>query len=83
MSVSTSALELQQTRRTRTEQAALDRIAERLALQFPELSAEQIADAIRGRYESFEGSSIRDFVPVLVERSVRTDLASVGSPPRA
>jgi hypothetical protein len=77
MSVSTSALDVQQTRRARTEQAALEKIAERLAVQFPELSAEQIADAIRGRYESFEGSPIRDFVPVLVERSVRTDLASV------
>jgi hypothetical protein len=47
--------------------------------QFPELSAEHIARAIQGRYDEFEGSRIRDFVPVLVERSVRAELAMVTS----
>jgi hypothetical protein len=59
----------------RREQAALDQIADRMAVQFPELSAEEIARTIHGRYEQFDGSAIRDFVPVLVERSVREQLA--------
>ena len=61
--------------RARAERAALDAIAERLAQQFPELSAEQITDAIRGRHAEFEYSAVRDFVPVLVERAVREDIA--------
>lgn len=57
----------------RVEAAALDGVAERLAAQFPELSAEQIADAIRGHYDGFDASPIRDFVPVLVERASRAE----------
>jgi len=36
--------------------------------------------AVHGRYEQFEDSRIRDFVPVLVERAVRTEI--VASVPR-
>lgn len=61
--------------RRRSEQKALDQIAERLAARFPELPADTITHAVQGRYAEFEGSRIRDFVPVLVERSVRADLS--------
>ena len=61
--------------RLRSEQKALDQIAERLATRFPDLPADAIAHAVQGRYAEFEGSRIRDFVPVLVERSVRADLS--------
>ena len=71
MSVASSG---QQSERARAERTALDHIAERLAAQFPELSATDIAVAIQGRYAQFEGSRIRDFIPVLVERSVKADL---------
>jgi hypothetical protein len=68
-----------QARRHRVEQAALSRIADRMAAQFPELPAADIHLAIQGRYAQFEGSPIRDFVPVLVERSVRADLTGASS----
>lgn len=61
--------------RLRSEQKALDQIAERLATRFPDVPADTIALAVQGRYAEFEGSPIRDFVPVLVERSVRADLS--------
>lgn len=60
--------------RTRAEQAAIDGLIARLSAQFPELPGETVARAVRGEYEGFAGSTVRDFVPVLVERSVRDQL---------
>jgi hypothetical protein len=65
-----------QSDRARVERAALDHLAERMAAQFPELPATEIAAAIQGKYAQFEDSRIRDFVPVLVERSVRDELVN-------
>lgn len=73
--MSTATQDAREVQRLRSEQKALDQIAERMASQFPELPADRIAHAIQGRYAEFDGSRIRDFVPVLVERSVRSDLA--------
>ena len=70
-----AANEHQQEARERTERAALQNIAERLARQFPELPSDEIVRTIQGRYEHFEGSRIRDFVPVLVESTVKNELA--------
>jgi hypothetical protein len=78
MSVSAATLHAQHAQRDRSEKAALADIAARLAGQFPELSAAEIANAIQGRYDAFDGSRIRDFVPILVERSVRTELITAG-----
>lgn len=69
-----TGIESQQTPRVTTESVVLDRLAERLATQFPELPAEVIVHTIRGEYDGFAASKIREFVPVLVERSVRADL---------
>jgi len=60
--------------RLHAEEKALDALIRRLMEQFPEVDQEQIVRAVHGRYEQFEDSRIRDFVPVLVERSVRADL---------
>jgi hypothetical protein len=75
MSTSTSTEQARQAHKQRAEREALDKIAERLCTQFPELPAERIVFTIQGRYSEFEGSRIRDFVPVLVERAVRADLS--------
>ena len=60
--------------RTRAEQAAIDGLIARLSAQFPELPGETVARAVRGEYDGYQGSTVRDFVPVLVERSVREQL---------
>jgi hypothetical protein len=62
-------------RRGTSEQDALRHVAARLAQQFPELPAEEIDQAVTGHYAAFEHSPIRDFVPVLVERATRQQLA--------
>jgi hypothetical protein len=54
----------QQAWRERVEREDLARIAARLAIQFPELPADDITHAIQGRYAEFDGSRIRDFAPV-------------------
>jgi hypothetical protein len=46
-----------------------------MAQQFPELPADEVEQAVYGKYETFGDSSVRDFVPVLVERATRRRLA--------
>lgn len=60
--------------RNRPEEAAIRLVVARLVRQFPELSAEDIDRAVYGQYDRFDGSPIRDFVPVLVERATRRQL---------
>jgi hypothetical protein len=69
-----AAQDRQRAHRQRSEELALGKIADRIAGQFPELSAEQIEQVIHGRCEAFAQARVRDFVPVLVERQVRRDL---------
>jgi hypothetical protein len=51
------------------------RVAARLVQQFPELPAAEVEHAVYGKYGTFEGSAVHDFVPVLVERASRQRLA--------
>jgi hypothetical protein len=61
--------------RAKAEQTALVNLVQRLATQFPELPAEQIGRTVRAEYDAYATASIRDFIPVLVERSARSSLA--------
>jgi hypothetical protein len=54
-----------------TEQASFNRIAEQLALAFPDVPCEQVTAAVESEQARFRDSPIRDFVPILVERAVR------------
>ena len=49
---------------------------ERLNSTYVELPADRIQSAIHSAQAIFEHSKIRDFVPLLVERRVRADLAN-------
>jgi hypothetical protein len=69
--------------RAKAERAALDSLVERLAHQFPELGADQIVHAVRGEYDEYAAAPVREFVPVLVERSVRSELAMTAARHRA
>jgi hypothetical protein len=74
VSVSAAIKQARQVRREREEQAALHQIAQRIAAQLPEVAHEVIVRTIRGEYEQFADSRVRDFVPVLVERRARAGL---------
>ena len=62
-------------RRSRAEeQKHINQVTARLADQFPELGAEEIQSAVHGEYARFDDAAIRDFVPILVERTSRETL---------
>ena len=67
--------ETRQQNAARREAIAMKHIAQRLSERFPTVPSERITTAINDRYARFEGSRVRDFVPVLVERSVRDELS--------
>ena len=64
-----------QARRRQTEEAAILRLVERLERRFPDVPSTEIEGAVRAKYAEFAGSRIRAFVPTLVERALRPQLA--------
>ena len=63
----------------KSEGDALAEVEGRLITAFSGLPHSQVRDAVGQAYSSFQHSRIRDFVPLLVERRVRTELAGFGS----
>jgi hypothetical protein len=63
-------------RRRASEAAAINHVIDRLTKQFPELDPERIAQLVNGKYKEYDESKIRDFLPILVERSTRQSLAA-------
>ena len=57
------------------ERAAMERLLDRLTQAFPDIPRDAITRAVELRYRGFDGRPVRDFVPVLVERSVKQQLA--------
>jgi len=56
---------------TQTEEMrALDELADRLRGRFPDAPPEGIEQMVRQVHHQYDGSPIRDFIPVLVEREV-------------
>lgn len=57
------------------EQAAMKQLEERLTSKYADLPAERVSAAVQNARARFDQSPIRDFVPLLVERRVRAELA--------
>ena len=57
------------------EAAALSQVTLRLQEAFPQLPAGDIRATVQEQYQRFDGSKIRDFVPIFVERNARDELA--------
>jgi hypothetical protein len=66
----------------RAEQAAVATVVQRLTSQFLDVPPETIQQAVRGEYDDYDNSAIRDFVPILVERAVRAELRHRARPAR-
>jgi hypothetical protein len=58
------------------ETRAVTEVAERLTASFPAVPADVVHATVRTSYERFTESRIRDFVPVLVERTAKSQLAN-------
>jgi len=53
------------------EDRAVREVVDRLAKQFPQLATEEVEHAVDESRREFDVSPIRDFVPLLVERSAK------------
>lgn len=61
------------------EEQALHAVTVRLQKQFPDLLPHEIDTLVRGKYRAFDGSPVRDFIPILVERQTREALQRTGT----
>ena len=58
-----------------TEQTIIEQLVARLAEKFPAVPGDKVAEVVNARYALFNDRPIRDFIPLLVERRARTELA--------
>jgi hypothetical protein len=66
------------------ELRAIDALATRLRAKYPETEPDEVRRLVVQVHHQYDGSRIRDFVPVLVEREVSDDLrARRTAPPPA
>jgi hypothetical protein len=57
------------------ERQALDHVSDRLSQSFADrLSPRQVDETVHSVHHRFDGSPVREFVPVLVERIARDEL---------
>ena len=57
------------------ERAQIDAVQHRLAQKYAELSHDHVAAVVQRAYARFSQSTVREFVPLLVERRAREELA--------
>ena len=58
-----STLKSESAHQARAEEAAFNKLTERIRGQFPEVEPEVIDKTVRGEYGKFETSPVRDFLP--------------------
>ena len=63
------------------EEALIDEVQQRLVQKYAHLSRGDVSAAVEAALTRFERSSIRDFVPLLVERRATARLSKNGLPP--
>jgi hypothetical protein len=61
------------------EAVALTQITERLQARFPHLAVERIHSSVQQHYQSLANARVRDYIPVLVERATRNELAALSA----
>ena len=49
------------------EAHAIDEVVDRLATRFPDIPSATVREVVEAQLAQFTGSTVRDFVPVLVE----------------
>jgi len=58
------------------ETRAVTEVSQRLVESFPDVAPDVIQHTVHTSHEQFAGSPVRDFVPVLVERSAKSSLSA-------
>jgi hypothetical protein len=62
-----------------SEQTIIDQLIEGLMRKYPAVPPDTVAVVVRGIHDRFDGRPLRDYVPLLVERRARSELAKVGA----
>ena len=62
-----------------TEQTSVAEVQTRLTDKYPQFSPADIATTVARVHARFDGSRIRDFVPLLVERGARAELMNAAT----
>jgi hypothetical protein len=62
-----------------SEAMLIEQVVDRLATSYPEVSRDDIAQTVAIAHDRFQHSTIREFVPLFVERRARAELSRSGS----
>ena len=57
--------------REAAEQRSVEEVIDRLTKRYPDVDRLEIVQIVAQEHQAFEGHPIRDFVPVLVEKSAK------------
>lgn len=58
------------------EWTVIQQLASRLAESYPNVSPDRVTEVVHHVHARFDGSRVRDFVPLFVERGARRELGS-------
>jgi hypothetical protein len=61
-----------------TEQTIIDELVARLTSRYPNVPAATVSTVVWDIHSRFDGSRLRDFVPLLVERNAKKELDGRG-----
>ncbi|AQT83148.1 hypothetical protein B1R94_27045 [Mycolicibacterium litorale] len=53
----------------------IEQVIDRLAAAYPDLSRDEVFHCVHTAYDRFQDSTVREFVPLLVERRARAELS--------
>ncbi|BBY58189.1 three-helix bundle dimerization domain-containing protein [Mycolicibacterium sarraceniae] len=57
----------------------MEQVFDRLAATYSDLPRDHVARTVANAHDRFHDSTIREFIPLLVERRARAELSSSGS----
>jgi len=57
-----------------SEQTIIEHLVARLTSRYPAISQSTVASVVHDVHAKFDGRPLRDFVPLLVERTARSEL---------
>jgi hypothetical protein len=60
-----------------TEKQVIDQLADKLVHIYPVVDPGEVSRVVHEEHARYEGSSVRDFIPLLVERHAKEELAKI------
>jgi hypothetical protein len=62
-----------------SEQAVIEQLVDRLASRYPAIAQSIVASVVIETHARFDDRPVRDFIPLLVERDAKSELARLGA----